>query len=131
MLVEAGDGTVGEYLLLGEIDFSADDDCDGNGEVDSCEIAQGEPDCDGTGLPEACLADCNDNGTPDACECQFDVDDDGEVGPFDLANLLGCWTAPTQPPPPEGACECLDADFDGAIGPFDLASLLGEWGACP
>lgn len=53
-----------------------------------------------------------------------DLDNDGAVGPADLAILLGAW----------GSCADCDggcaADFDGdcAVGPSDLAILLGAWG---
>ncbi len=52
-----------------------------------------------------------------------DLNNDGMVGPADLAILLGAW----------GACASCDggcsADLDGdcAVGPSDLAILLGAW----
>lgn len=51
-----------------------------------------------------------------------DFDDDGGVGPFDLATLLFYW----------GPCEDCPADMngDGVVGSFDLALLLGAWGPC-
>ena len=54
--------------------------------------------------------------------CAADLDGDGTVGAFDLAELLGSW----------GKCEGCPADLDGdgAVGPFDLALLLGNWGEC-
>lgn len=60
------------------------------------------------------------------CEqCPFDSNDDGEVGAFDLANLLGAWgeCAGEQ-------CLCVDTDADGQVDAFDLANLLGTWGPC-
>ena len=49
-----------------------------------------------------------------------DLDGDGDVGPFDLAFLLGSW----------GPCPACPADLngDGVVGAFDLALLLGNWG---
>ena len=58
-----------------------------------------------------------------AAFCPWDLDDDGAVGPFDLAFLLGFWG----PNPDHPA----DLDSDGEVGPFDLALLLGNWGSCP
>lgn len=58
-------------------------------------------------------------------DCPFDVNGDGQVGPFDLANLLACWG-----PVAAGPCQCLDIDNSGEVGPFDLASLLASWGPC-
>lgn len=47
-------------------------DCDGNGSLDSCDLASGElTDCDGNGIPDVCdaiSADCDRDGVPDACE---------------------------------------------------------------
>jgi hypothetical protein len=87
-----------------------DRDCNGNGVLDACDIA------DGTSQ------DTNGNGIPDECECPADLDGDGNVGAFDLAMLLGGW----------GPCPGCPADMDGdgAVGPFDLALLLGDWGPC-
>ena len=58
-----------------------------------------------------------------AASCPEDLDCGGDVGPFDLALLLGAW----------GQNPGHPADFDssGAIGAFDLALLLGVWGECP
>ena len=51
-----------------------------------------------------------------------DMDEDGDVDAFDLAQLLGAW----------GPCAACPADLDGngTVGPFDLALLLGNWGPC-
>ena len=46
-------------------------DCNGNGVLDACDIADGiSADCNGNGVPDECesLEDCNDNGVPDACD---------------------------------------------------------------
>ena len=55
--------------------------------------------------------------------CPWDFDDDGAVGPFDLAIVLGFWG----PNPGHPA----DLDGDGEVGPLDLALVLGNWGPCP
>ena len=49
-----------------------------------------------------------------------DLNDDGVVGPADLAELLASW----------GHCVGCPADLnhDGAVGPADLAQLLANWG---
>ncbi len=54
--------------------------------------------------------------------CPADFDGDGNVGPFDLAFLLGFWG----PNPGHPA----DLDGDGDVGPPDLAIVLGNWGPC-
>ena len=54
-----------------------------------------------------------------------DLDGDGNVGPFDLAILLGNWG----PCPVDPAKSCdADIDGDGTVGAADLAILLGNWG---
>lgn len=55
--------------------------------------------------------------------CPADLNGDGNIGPLDLAALLGSW----------GQCPgCpADVDGDGEVGPVDLAMLLGAWGPCP
>ncbi|MCH8963917.1 MAG: hypothetical protein IIB58_03065 [Planctomycetes bacterium] len=58
--------------------------------------------------------------------CPADMNDDGEVGPVDLAMLLGAWG----PCPDEGACPA-DLNGDAVVNPIDLATLLGAWGECP
>lgn len=55
--------------------------------------------------------------------CAADLDEDGTIGPADLALLLGAW-GPTEGHPPE------DINEDGNVGPMDLALLLGAWGDC-
>ncbi len=62
----------------------------------------------------------------DAAFCPWDFDGDGNVGPFDLAFVLGCWGLCHDPD------DCpSDLDGDGEVGPLDLAILLGAWGPCP
>ena len=110
-------------------------DFDGSGAVDMGDFEAFLGVFDGT------PADCNDNGTLDMeeilldpsldadgdgeldeCDCTADLDGSGDVGPFDLALMLGAW----------GSCEDCPADLngDGQVGAFDLALLLGAWGPC-
>ncbi|MCH8851681.1 MAG: hypothetical protein IID41_03405 [Planctomycetes bacterium] len=62
--------------------------------------------------------------------CPWDLNGDGEVGPFDLALVLGFWGPCEEPCTPEATCT-TDLDGDCATGPFDLALILGFWGPCP
>lgn len=68
-------------------------------------------------------ADTDGSGIPDECEAGGDLDGDGNVGPVDLAMLLGSWG-------PCGDCAACPADLDGdcTVGPGDLAILLANWG---
>ncbi len=83
-------------------------------------------------------------GTPDsvtaatlgpdmATTCAEDLDGDGEVNAFDLAQLLGNWGPCDEPCEPGDPATTCAADLDGNcdVGPFDLALLLGHWGPCP
>jgi len=75
--------------------------------------------------PPCGACDPGGNGIIDTCEwCPADLDGNGEVGPFDLALLLGAWG-----PCLAGCPEDLNGDCD--VGVFDLAILLGCWGPCP
>ena len=86
-------------------------DCNANKIPDPCDIANGKS------------KDNNGDGVPDECTCPADFDGSGDVGPADLALLLGSW----------GPCPGCPADLDGddIVNAFDLALLLGNWGACP
>lgn len=54
--------------------------------------------------------------------CIADLNDDGVVGPNDLALVLGFWG--------ENPGHPSDLDGDGIVGPQDLAIVLGNWGPC-
>ncbi len=51
-----------------------EEDCDGSGTPDDCDLAAGAPDCNGNGVIDACdvsagtSPDCNTNGVPDECD---------------------------------------------------------------
>ena len=114
---------------------------DGDGRVTICHVPPGNPDnahtitvdanavaahlahgdlcgsCEDDGL---LLGDSSD-GHQD--ECSTDLDDSGDVGAADLAELLGAWG----PNPGHPA----DLDGGGDVAAFDLAILLGHWGPCP
>ncbi len=55
--------------------------------------------------------------------CPADLDQDGEVGPADLAILLGGY----------GYCRNCAEDLDGdrRVDEADVDVLIGDWGACP
>jgi hypothetical protein len=84
-----------------------DEDCNGNGAPDACDIT------DGTSL------DLNQNGVPDECEAPGDLNGDGTVGGVDLGILLGDWG-------PCAGCRS-DLNADGSVGADDLAILFSSW----
>ncbi len=89
-------------------------DCNKNGELDLCDIADGFS------------TDDNNNGIPDECEpppCPWDLDGSGTVGIADLLSLLLQWGADPGGPP--------DFDGNGNVGVSDLLTLLANWGPCP
>ncbi len=64
--------------------------------------------------------------------CPADMNGDCDVGPFDLAFLLGGWGPcpdPCEPGEPQATCQ-TDLNGDCNTGPFDLALVLGDWGGC-
>ena len=64
--------------------FGSLGDCNENGELDLCDIADGvSPDNNNNGIPDEC--------EPPPPECPWDLDGSGDVGPVDLAMLLGSW----------------------------------------
>ncbi len=104
-------------------------DCDGNTIPDSCDIANGAPDCNGNGTLDRCdvflngAADDNQNCTPDSCEYKLgDFGLDGAVGADDLAFVLSLW----------GTTDAFaDLSGDGMVDAPDIAILLSNWGATP
>ena len=121
-------------------------DCNANQVPDACDIASGKAlDCNLNQVPDSCdiadgtSLDENGNGVPDECDdpppsCPADIapvgDEDGIVGPGDLAELLANW-GPCDDP------ENCPADIapvgvgDDEVGPGDLGELLASWGQCP
>ncbi len=103
-----------------------DADCDGNAVLDGCDIAFGfSDDCNGNAVPDECdLAsgvsrDCNHTGVPDGCEPigQGDFDGDGQVNLIDFAALPGCVAGPERQPAPAPAI-CAET----CLRAFDLDS---------
>ena len=91
----------------------AQEDCDGDGVGDVCEIAGGF------------VSDWNQNGLPDDCECLGDVSGNGTVDGIDLAAVLGSWGS-------AGGGEFnADIDRSGLVNGADLAVVLSGWGPCP
>jgi hypothetical protein len=111
--IDAGDNTaVPEYITT---------DLDGNPRfVD-------DPDTEDTGNGDPPIVDMGPyefQGIP----CPGDTDGDGEVGIFDLLNVLISWILGCPPPPPFA---CGDVDGDGEVTVEDLLTVLNNWGPCP
>jgi hypothetical protein len=129
MIVDLSTGTGGQAVrsdspaivtaltraITGFVLGNAEWDCNNNGVLDECDIADGTSE------------DFNGNGIPDECEgCLADVDDDGDVDTTDLLLLLAYWGECPDPP-----VECpADIDEDGDVDVADLLYLLGHWGPC-
>ena len=100
----------------------ANGDCDTNGVLDACEIAP-ETDCDSSGILDACeieFFDCNTNGVLDACESQpneFSFD----TGILDGGESGGTYTFES-----DGNWERLvvEMEFDNVDGDLTYASDL-------
>ncbi len=86
-------------------------DCDFNGVLDTCQIAD-DPglDDDGDGVLDICQLDC-----------AVDLNESGAVTALDLAILLSQWNGPGP----------ADFDGDGVVNQIDLAMLFANWGPCP
>ncbi|UCD74427.1 MAG: hypothetical protein JSV91_11625 [Phycisphaerales bacterium] len=85
-------------------------DCNGNGVVDSEDIANQTSE------------DVNNNGVPDECECPADVNSDAKVNIDDVFAVLGAW----------GPCDDCpeDVNADGAVDIDDISAVLDGWGPC-
>lgn len=100
-------------------------DCNGNGELDECDLFAGTSvDCGGDGIPDECqLAgnDCNGNGVPDDCELASgalsDCQPDGVPDQCELAS--GASTDLNGNGLPD---DCEDCDGNGLPDSIDLAA---------
>ena len=82
-----------------EIANGTQTDCNANGKPDSCDLIAGTPDCNGNGLPDSCdiasgiASDCNANNQLDACELAsgsaFDCNGNGRLDVCDIAMGMG------------------------------------------
>ena len=111
-------GCVTQTWVELELNYTANTvaDCNGNGLLDQCEIAEG------------LASDKNGNGVIDLCEtgdsaCTSDLDGDSAVGSTDLAILLDAWSGPKPDP-------SADLNGNGVIDGADLSLLLQRWGPC-
>lgn len=87
---------------------ATDLDCNANGILDACDIADG-------------MSDRDRNGVLDSCQhAEGDLDLDGIVGARDLAAVLAGWGEVKS-----GA----DLNDDEEVGPRDLAIVLANWGS--
>ena len=141
-------------LMVGRVDLVAELDCNENGTSDECDISACTPqspdfpgcaDCNQNGIPDECdiadgtSQDSEPDGVPDECDCGTCPWDtpvsgpNGQVGPEDLAYVLGNWGPIT--PDSDIELVCIDnlapSPANGNIGPEDLAKILGNWGPCP
>jgi formylglycine-generating enzyme required for sulfatase activity len=99
-------------------------DCNGNGNDDRIEIAQG------------LLVDSNADAVPDICQCGSmpelpnccigDIFADGIVNGGDLGVLLSYWGPTTA----SAASRSCDLDNNNIVNGADLGMLLSNWGAC-
>ncbi len=94
---------------------TAPSDCNGNGILDTCEVADG------------ITPDVNGNGRPDDCEsalelCPADLTGDGTVNGADLGVLLSAWN--------QSGIIGADLNRDGIVNGADLGDMLSAWGAC-
>ncbi|MCH8825085.1 MAG: hypothetical protein IH984_16445, partial [Planctomycetes bacterium] len=87
-------------------------DCNNNGIIDICDIADGN------------ATDKNNNGLPDECDqppCPWDMDNSGSVGVGDLLMMFAQW----------GSAGSADFNADGIVNTSDLLILFANWGPCP
>jgi hypothetical protein len=95
-----------------------DGDCNGNGNPDSCDIA------------DHLTPDCNENGTPDECEFILpgDINADQNIDKADLLELLTCLTGPCAGNEcaallEEACCSHANLDGDADVDLHDVAVI--------
>ncbi|UCD74169.1 MAG: FG-GAP repeat protein [Phycisphaerales bacterium] len=94
-------------------------DCNINGILDWCDIADGVSD------------DANDNGIPDECECPADLNADDEVNLDDLFVVLDHWGVCDDPANcPWDLAGPGAGPPDGKVNLDDLFAVLAAWGPC-
>lgn len=94
--------------------FGGLSDCNGNGALDACDIADGSSE------------DLNGDGMLDECACPWDLTGDGVVNVLDLIELLFSFG------PCDDPNDC-PADFneDGFVNVLELIELIDNAGPCP
>jgi hypothetical protein len=103
-------------------------DCNGNGLLDTCEIAAGlAEDCEGNGIPDQCEyspADCDGDGTPDACALakQLVPDCNANAVP-DSCDVAAGTSADIDLNGVPDECK-PDCDGDGLPDPYEIATGL-------
>lgn len=102
------------------LDYPIEGDCNGNGTLDSCDIASGlSIDCNDNGRPDECEPfDCNGNGIPDECEPNLDCNGNGIQDICDVAGGAADCNSNGVP----DTCE-VDFDGDGTIDPCDACPV--------
>lgn len=106
------------------------DDCNGNGNPDVCDIAEGSSaDCDGNGTPDECDPDCDENGTPDVCDVSTGTSPDcNDNGVPDACDLLSGESLDTNANGLPDECEPSfrrgDANDDGSVDIADAIFML-------
>ena len=123
--------------------FRLSSDCNANGILDECEIADGTAaDCTSNGILDECEADCNANGIPDDCdiadgtaadcngngipdECEPDCNANGTPDDCDIADCTGdpaCGDCNANGTPDECELAGNDCNADGVPDDCELAS---------
>lgn len=125
--------------------FAAFGDCNGNGTLDSDEIASGQAqDCSGNEIPDDCEPDCNGNGSADSCDvftgaepdcngdeipdsCQPDCNGNGTPDVCEIVNgLLEDCDHDSVPDVCELADGAPDCNGNGTLDSCDVAAGLSE-----
>ena len=107
-------------------------DCDGNGILDSCEVAvQPTRDCDGNLVLDSCdiaagtHADDDGDGVPDACGRPFHRGDSNDDGVLDVSDAIAILGHLFLGSPALSCREAADANSDGDLDISDGVAILG------
>jgi len=127
MDADGGKFLIGEYggppavdYFSGRAHFITDNaDCDGDGLLDECAVAEGAPDCNNNLVPDECDPDMDGNGIPDGCYIPFCLSCGDPADLDDYDDFRACLYGPGAMV--SGDCDPLDADDDGFVTLFDFA----------
>jgi hypothetical protein len=109
------------------------DDCNGNGVLDSCDVAAAtSDDCNDNGVPDECDTDCQPNGIPDDCDIALGTSEDCQPnGIPDECDISSGASVDCQLNGVPDECDPWeDMDSDGIHDCYDLCNNNPEDRAC-
>lgn len=123
------------YIMVKVTYDTAAGDCNGNGELDACEIAAGTvSDCNANDIPDSCditqgvLSDLDQNQIPDDCvcgtACNGDFNYDFSINGDDIQGFVNCYLGNGNLAVND--CACADFDLDLRLTAADVVLFVNK-----